>query len=275
MLSSAVFVWVNKTENYKTKVAAAEQALQNEKKTRMEASAAEQAAKESAASAIKAFNSQVEQLQTELKNRDQEISRRDVQLAELTGQTKQQFVSLTAMGEALKASESQKKLQQEQIAELRAAADKLLKESSELNVALSDTTNKLDVMQREWKFMKEQLTEAQNTNDKLLGQVKDLGGNPTVAAAVATGGLKAGAPAINGVVREVKTLDDNRQWATISVGSADSVAKGMEFKVIDRDSGSFLGVLTVDRVEANESLGILTGPKIADIKAGHEVRTQL
>lgn len=271
LLSSAVFVWVNKTEEFKSKVAAANDALAKERKARMDASAAEQIAKEAHTNAIKAFNAQVEAMQTTIKDRDQQISQRDVQLAELSSQAKQQLVSLTATGEALKASEAQKKLQQEQIIQLRESGDKLLKEKSDLNLALSDTTNKLDVMQREWKFMKEQLTETQTSVDRLMGQVKDLGGSPSVI----TPGLKAGAPAINGVVREVKTMDDKRQWATISVGTADSVAKGMEFKVIDRSSGTFLGVLTVDRVEANESIGVLSGPNIAEVKAGNEVRTQL
>ncbi len=271
LLSSAVFVWVNKTEEFKSRIASANESLAKERKARMDASAAEQIAKDAHASAIKAFNAQVEALQTAIKDRDQQISQRDVQLAELSSQAKQQLVTLTATGEALKASEAQKKLQQEQIAQLREAGDKLLKEKSDLNLALSDTTNKLDVMEREWKFMKEQLTETQTSVDRLMGQVKDLGGNPSII----TPGLKAGAPAINGVVREVKTLDDKRQWATISVGTADSVAKGMEFKVIDRASGTFLGILTVDRVEPNESIGVLSGPKVADVKAGNEVRTQL
>lgn len=272
LLSSAVFIWVNKTENYKGNIERVNAELAKARKAQSDSSAAESIAKEAHAKAITAFNTQVESLQSDIKGRDQQISQRDVQIADLSSQVKQQLLTLAATGEALKASEAQKKLQSEQIAALRETGDKLLKQKADLDSALSDTTNKLDVMEREWTHMKEQLTESQGNNDRLMGQVKDLGGNPTV---VAVGGLKAGAPAINGIVREVKTLDDNRQWATISVGSADSVAKGMEFKVIDRGSGSFLGILTVDRVEANEAIGILNGPKINDIKPGNEVRTQL
>ena len=66
----------------------------------------------------------------------------------------------------------------------------------------------------------------------------------------------------------------NLPYATISVGSSDNVAKGMEFKVIDRDQGKFLGTLTVDSVEPNESTGHLNGPRVGDIKPGTEVRTQ-
>jgi len=64
-------------------------------------------------------------------------------------------------------------------------------------------------------------------------------------------------------------------YATISVGSADDVVKGMRFAVIDRDRGVFLGYLTVESVEPNESTGRLEGPNVAEMKAGNEVRTQL
>ena len=273
LLSSAVIVWVNQTEAYKGKVAVANQALERETKGRLQASNDADAARQAHQDAIKSFNSQIETVQTELKNREQEISKREVQIADLSAQAKQQLISLTSTGEALKASEAQKKLQQDQLAEVRGMMDKLVKERADLNVALSDTTNKLDVITREWRFMKEQLTESQSSSDRLMGQVKDLGGNPATQAQAT--GLKQGAPAINGVVRAVRTLDDNRQWATISVGSADSVQQGMEFKVIDRKSGSFLGVITIQNVQANESVGVLTGPKISDVQAGAEVRTQL
>jgi hypothetical protein len=81
------------------------------------------------------------------------------------------------------------------------------------------------------------------------------------------------APPINGVVRNRRTIA-GQEYATISVGSADDVAKGMQFKVVDRNTGDFLGTLTVEAVEPNEASGRLTGPKIADIRPGVEVRTQ-
>ena len=50
----------------------------------------------------------------------------------------------------------------------------------------------------------------------------------------------------------------------------------MVFKVIDRATGNFLGELTVDSVEPTESTGRLSsGPRLNDIKAGVEVKTQL
>ena len=66
----------------------------------------------------------------------------------------------------------------------------------------------------------------------------------------------------------------NIPYATISVGTADRVAKGMTFTLID-SQGNFLGYLIVDTVDTNESAGRLTGPRVADVKPGTDARTQL
>lgn len=271
LLSSAVIVWVNKTEAYKSKIEVSKQAAESARKAAVDAQAAEAAAKTAMLEASKNFNTKIEEVQTDLKNREQELSKKEIQIADLTATNKQQHIATISQAEALRASEAQKSEQQKTIAQLRTYLDDLTKQNAQLNTALSDTSNKLDVMTKEWKYMKEQLTELQTGADKLARQVKDLGGNPSAPVA----GLKAGAPPINGVVKDVRKLDDNRQWATISVGSADAVQKGMEFKVIDRTAGTFLGIITIETVQPNEAIGVLTGPKVNDVKVGNEVRTQL
>ena len=59
------------------------------------------------------------------------------------------------------------------------------------------------------------------------------------------------------------------------VGSAADVQKGMQFNIVDRQNGTFLGILTVDNVEQNEAAGPLKGPHVDQIKQGNEARTQL
>lgn len=271
MLSSAVIVFVNKTQDVNAVRVAAEAKSQDADRRMQVALQEAAAAKGSVAKALADLQTQTAALQTEIAAKQLDISKREVDIATLSAQVSQNTISLTSATEALKASEMQKAKQEGQLGDLRQGTDKLTLEKSQLNLALSETTNKLEIMTREWKYAKEQLAESSNTADRLAKQVKDLGGN--VAAEVT--GLKAGAPSINGVIREIKTLQDNRQWATISVGSADQVAKGMEFKVIDRANGTFLGVLTVENVQPNEAVGVLKGPKVADVKVGNEVRTQL
>ena len=271
MLSSAVIVFVNKTQDVNAVRVAAEAKSQDAERHMMVDMQAAAAAKGIAVEALKALQTQTALLQTEIGAKQLDISKREVDIATLSAQVSQITISLTSATEALKASEMQKAKQEGQLGDLRQGTDKLTLEKSQLNLALSDTTNRLEVMTREWKYAKEQLAESSNTGDKLAKQLKDIGVIPTAEVT----GLKAGAPSINGVIREIKTLQDNRQWATISVGSADQVAKGMEFKVIDRANGTFLGVLTVENVQPNEAVGVLKGPKVADVKVGNEVRTQL
>ena len=271
LLSSAVIVWVNKTEEFKNIAAKADAARIRAEKIGDDAKADAAAAKLSLQDAIKSYGAQVDALQNDMKAKEQKISEREVEVAKLNGQVSAQLTAIASANEALKASESQKKIQADQITELRNSTDKLLKDKTDVELALSDATNQLALLKSEWKNFKEERDIASAQVDKLTRQLKDMGVNPSAAPT----GLKLGAPSINGVIREVRTMEDNHQWATISVGSADQVVKGMEFKVIDRSSGTFLGILTVQNVQPKEAVGILTGPKANEVKVGQEVRTQL
>ena len=48
-------------------------------------------------------------------------------------------------------------------------------------------------------------------------------------------------------------LIGGKKYATINVGTTENVQKGMRFDVINRESGEFLGFLTIDRVEPQRS----------------------
>jgi chromosome segregation ATPase len=218
------------------------------------------------------MQSQLTQANQQVLSVQQQLADRDVKSAQLQSQVAMQQADLSRLSEGLKASEATKAKLQEIVAEMRQEADKKTGEVAQLNTAVSDLTNKLEVTERERRYFQEQYAEAQSQNAKLSAAIKDAGVN--VAQAVTDAGTRSGAPAINGIIREIRTIA-NMPYATISVGTADSVAKGMEFKIIDRAKGDFLGVLTVDSVEANEATGRLRGPHIADIKPGNEVRTQL
>ena len=83
-----------------------------------------------------------------------------------------------------------------------------------------------------------------------------------------------GGPPIDGVIRATRAIA-GVPYATISVGSNAGVQRGMEFKVVSHETGDFLGILTVDSVDTNEATGRLAGPKVANIRPGAEVKTQL
>jgi hypothetical protein len=276
LLSAATVTFVNTLDNqrqaadlarqnYQAQIAAKDAALQDAASKEAQAEAATQLAQ-----------NQVEQDKQQFNTFQKDIADRDVQLAEAKSQLAIQSADVTRLTEALKSAQDTNGHQQETIAQLRQSSDQAVQQSAQSSQQISDLTNRLEVTERERRFATEQLEEQRQQNQKLGSALQDMGRNPSEILASATVGTGAGAPKIDGVVREVRTIA-GLPYATISVGSADNVAKGMQFNIVDHDTGNFLGKLTVDTVELNEATGRITGPsdKLAMIKPGVEVKTQL
>ena len=158
------------------------------------------------------------------------------------------------------------------IVQLRQNNNQAVAQTAHMSQIINDLTNRLEVTERERRNFAEQLEQFRGENQKLSAAIRDMGGDLNLV--VGNAGKGRGAPKINGVIRDVRTIA-GRAYGTISVGSADSVIKGMEFKIVDRNTGNFLGILTVQSVEPNEATGQITGPNVAAVKPGVEVRTQL
>jgi len=266
-----MIVFVQRTDNFKVSLKSGTDQLAAQTARAQAAEDDARLARDSAEKAVQQANAQVADLQKQLSDAQNSTKERDTQLATANGSAAVTSANVARLTDALKASEDQKAKLNDLVATLRGDNDSLTKKNSDLNVAVSDLTNKLDVASTERTNFQEQLNEAKGqieNKDKLL---HDNG-----IAANAIGGLtaNAGAVAINGVIRDTKTIN-GIPYATISVGAADSVQKGMQFNVIDRTKGEFLGMLTVDSVEPNQATGKLQGPKVGDVHAGTEVRTQL
>jgi hypothetical protein len=270
-LTAGTVVFVNQTEDYR--------ALANTTKAQLTAAqlradtqqTAAEAMEANAKETVKQANQQLEDAKQKLNGLQQQLLSKDAELAQSKLDKAVQQASLESLTGALKGSEDVKSRIQEQLTEMRTTADRLTKQNQDLNYSVTDLTNKLDVTERERKLLAEQNTELRTQNDKQASALKDLG---YTKANFASTGARFGAPPINGVIRDVRTIS-GIPWASISVGSADSVTAGMEFKVVARGTGTFLGVLKVDSVEQNEATGRLEGPRIAEIKPGAEVKTQL
>jgi len=165
---------------------------------------------------------------------------------------------------------------QEQVNDLRTTNDGLVKRAEEDSRRLSELSSQSDTMEASLSSTQEKLQAELEKNQKLDGWVKDHGGSPdtiTQGESLPTG---PGAPAIAGQVVDKRLIDGNT-YVTISVGSADGVTNGMQFYVVDRDSGQFLGIITVSNVDSNNSIGKLDGEpdKVAQVHAGNDVKTQL
>ena len=270
LTTAGMIVYVNKEDVQRTTLANTQAQLQA-------AQAAAQTARDELTSAqqnlqnVQAqLNAQSQAATNELNERQAEISKLNVELAQ--GQSRQatQQLDISRLTEALNATQASATALQEEVARLRTSNDKLVQQSSDLNGTVSDLTARLEVTERERRLLAEQLTQASAETQRLGMIIKNANLSPQQAAGIA----QRSGPPINGIIRDVRTIAE-RPYATISVGSADGVQRGMEFKVLDRQSGNFLGTLIVDSVEPNEATGRLQGPRVAEIRPGVEVRTQL
>jgi chromosome segregation ATPase len=270
LTTAATVVYVNKEsvqvkalDDTKAQLTAKEQQL---------ATAQEQltAAQQNATAVQQEANNQARTAAAALSQAQQQIADLNVQLAKASSQAAAQQLDISRMTEALNASQATAGRLQEEVARLRTGNDTLVKQATDLNSTVSDLTNKLEVTENARRNLAEQLSQASAEVQRQSQVIKGAGLAPQQQQQA----VNRSAPAINGVIRDVRPIA-GRQYATISVGSADGVTPGMQFKVLDRNTRDFLGTLTVDSVEPNESTGRLEGPSVAAIKPGVEVRTQL
>ena len=271
LTTAGTIVYINKEDIQKDTLKKTEAQLEAKKQETQSLQSQLTALQQNLESQQQQSNEQIGRSNTAAVQAQQQIANLNVELAKAASASATQQLDISRLTEALKASQGAAGKLNEEVTRLRGSNDTLVKQSSDLNGTVSDLTNKLDVTERERRLLAEQLTQTKGENQRLGAVMKGAGLTPQQQEAAVN---RSGQPAINGVIRDVRPIAGS-QYATISVGSADSVTKGMQFKVIDRASGNFLGTLVVDSVEPNESTGRLSGPGIALIKPGVEVRTQL
>jgi chromosome segregation ATPase len=269
--TAGTIVYINKED-------VAKAAFENQKAALAAAQSAAAAARDEVTSAqqnlqnVQAqMNAQAQAATTDINNRQAEISKLNVELAQAQSRQATQQLDVSRLTEALNASQVTNTANNQEVARLRTNNDNLVRQAADLNTSVSDLTARLEVTERERRLLAEQLTQASGENQRLSAIIK---GANLSSGAQDTAVARSGLPALNGVIRDVRPIA-GRQYATISVGSADGVQRGMEFKILDRAGGNFLGTLVVDTVEPNEATGQLQGPRVAEIRPGVEVRTQL
>jgi hypothetical protein len=270
LLSAATVVYVNAEDAKRNALTTAVEQRTQELKRANDARAEMESLRQISEDNLKNAQQQNEQLKQQNNNLQGQMIDKATQLGQAQSQLAMQSADITRLTEALKASENTKSTLQAQVTDLRKINDQRLTENTQLNQANSDLTNKLEVTERERRNLAEQLQEARVRVDQMGMQLRGVGLSPEQVAAT---GSRMGPP-INGVIRQVRPIS-GVPYATISVGSNDGVRKGMEFKVVNRDTGDFLGLLTVESVELNESTGRLSGPKVSDIRQNNEVKTQI
>jgi hypothetical protein len=271
--TAAVVVFVNKVDASQNALKQAKAQYETANEKYLTALGDAQAAKATVEKVQAQSQSQLEAVRQQLTTAQGQIAAKDAQLAKAEGQQQALSLQNTQFAAAISASEAAKNQLQSQAVSLRKNIDQFVARNSDLNERVSDLQNKLDQTTREWRYTQEQLASAQAQTKRLNDIVSTSGLTPQEITSVPQ---NAGA-AINGVIRDTQNIN-GVEYATISVGSADGVSKGMQFNIINRQKGEWLGTLVVDKVDQNQAVGRLNlkGPVLGEIQANRtEVRTQL
>jgi hypothetical protein len=200
----------------------------------------------------------------------------EVQIAQLQAEKTNLQATVNTLNSNLALTAATADKLNQQVSDLRTKNDALTKQSDDDTRQLADLNSQTETQGATLEQTQEKLQAELERDQKLSGWVRDHGSNPDDVVAGGATGVGPGAPAIAGRVLEKSTIN-GVPYCTISVGSADGVARGMQFYVIDPATSQFLGIVTIDTVDSNNSIGKLDGEpaKIAQIRAGNDVKTQL
>jgi hypothetical protein len=271
MVSSGLVVFVNRVEDYKTTAAGAV-ANANAVKTQLERTQAELAAAVANGQAlVAAADHRTEAMRAQYETANRQILDFKGQIAQLNAQVASSGATSQGLQAALKAAQDNQAVLQAQILETRKSYDEMAKKNTEANLSISDLANRNQVLERQLRNAQEEIAAMQEESK--------LGGPRAAASSVpAAGTSDAGGESnvnLNGVIRATQTIGGIK-YATISLGSADAVRKGMTFRVLGGAGGNqFLGYVTVNSVEPHEAVGRLTGPRVNEVTSENEVRTKL
>ena len=276
LLAAGLIVFVNRVDDFQQTSKASKASLSLAEQRANEATAELATVKASMANVQQTAAQRVTTMQGEMAAREKEILDLRGQLAEAQAQAASANAALTSATEGLKVAQQNQGTLQGQLAQLRQTHDKLMQQFTEANLSINDISARLSQTDRQRRDLQEQVAD-------LTNKLKNAGANGARAEAggpngpqQAGGSLRVNPTVnVNGVVRE-KRMIAGVPYATISIGSADAVQKGMRLKVLGGRGGQdFLGYVDVTNVQPEEAIGRLSGPRINEVTANSPVVSQL
>jgi len=217
-----------------------------------------------------AKDEQINQLRAELAAKEQLLAKSEAQNAELTANNALANTVNSSTGEALKMAQGVIAERTASFDKLRGEYDAQQKNLAETSLALDTKINQADVLRRQNLVANEQIAQLNQINSKLNDTIRKYN-IPVTERDTNTINTDPGVD-VTAKVQEVRTIGGVR-YATINVGSADSVAKNMQLKIVDPNSKDWLGYIVLDTVNVHDSYGRLDGPKINQVQQGAIVRS--
>ncbi|MCK6457577.1 MAG: hypothetical protein L6Q92_13740 [Phycisphaerae bacterium] len=210
---------------------------------------------------IRKLTAENEALRQAQANAIAELEKKEIELAQLQNQTVSLNGNVTSLTEMLNVVNGQLSREQEHNRTLVARNSELERTNIDLNDRTKELTSSLAMAQAHVRALTQQIAAAEE--QRRTGQPPagtQIPGGPGIVEADVPSVRPEGAPVsttpIRGTVTKIR-----QNIASISVGSADGVAPGMQFLIFRPSHGEerakYLGTLQITRVEANSSAGTL------------------
>jgi hypothetical protein len=269
LLTAAMVVFVNRTDDFHKAAVAAEEKMLSAQRGKDAAQRDADAARQRETEAIATANGKVSDLMGRIQQMSQEMASRDAEITDLKakngvaqGTITDQAGGLKAMGQNVADVSGRNKA-------LTDENDKLRLTNADYVGANTDLTKRMEEAERERRFLNEQLNQSKSQLAQAINRLKEAG-----ITDITTTRRAASVPDLNGIIRSVKT-DEGHTYASISLGSKQKVEKGMEFSVIDQNEGTFLGKFIVDSVDPDSAYGRLEGPRVQNVRPDSIVVSKL
>ena len=212
-------------------------------------SAAEAGSK--AASAVTDMQARLDQLETQLRERDDDLTDFERDNQRLLAETKQAEAAqvsvmskIDQLGATVSTQASIIKSLQDEVKERRAEGLRFIQREIELTDRISDLSGQLEVAIETNRALQEQLQELRDT----------YGNEPSVAGANGPRNPGNTASAVRARITEIRRDPGGGDLlAAIDAGSNDRIREGMELTISRR--GSFVGKLVVNSVSLNTAVG--------------------
>lgn len=266
LLTAATVVFVNRTDNYTLALESSRKEVERYKQDLATAENAAKAAQMRESNVSQADKGVIGDLQKELADLRTALGQKDVELAATKANAQIQAGSITQLTAGLQNAQAVNKALTQRNNDLATAIEQLRVENADTNSTASDLRKRLDEAERERLYLREQLVQSQSETKRLQAFVDGKGLGLELNAA-----RPVGNPNVRGVIRNVNRNRAGITVASISLGSADNIQKGMTLRVVDPVNQTFLGTITIDTVDTNTSVGRIEGPGVAQVKPDNVV----
>lgn len=271
LLTAAMVVFVNKTDSWYQSYQLENHAKMRAQRDKEDALKAADASGAREKDAVAQANSRVAEAQKRMGELGQALATRDNENAALKQSAAVDKAAITEQAAALKLMQQNVNDVAKRNESLIFENDKVRTVNFDLTGANTDYQKRMDESERERRWLNEQLNQYKVETANLKNVLAE---NKIPITSLLQRRTEKSNPDLKGIIRSVRSAD-GQTYATISLGSADKVEKGMEFSVINPISMTFLSKFIVDSVDTNSAFGRLEGPHVPDVKPDYAVLSKL